>query len=164
MEQRVRGLTDISFTRSRRVLMLRIVLLIAALLVSARLFVDDAAAAAATDSASQVPVRAMQAKGFGSVLATRGHRALYYWTPEKAAPGKILCVGECAKVWPVLTVPRGTAVPRKVAGYKGTFGTIRRPDGRLQLTYNRLPLYTYAHEGPRQVLCNDVDGWFVIRL
>jgi predicted lipoprotein with Yx(FWY)xxD motif len=106
----------------------------------------------------------MQAKGFGSVLATRGHRALYYWTPEKNAPGKIFCVGECAKAWPVLTVPKGTPVPRKVAGYKGTFGTIRRPDGRLQLTYNRLPLYTYAHEGPRQVLCDDVDGWFVIRL
>ncbi len=47
---------------------------------------------------------------------------------------------------------------------KGVFGVIRRPDGRLQVTHNRLPLYTYAHEAPDQVLCDDVDGWFVVRV
>ena len=52
---------------------------------------------------------------------------------------------------------------RRVPGLDGSFSTIRRPDGRLQLTYDRLPLYTYAHEGPREVLCNDVDGWFVVK-
>jgi hypothetical protein len=25
-------------------------------------------------------------------------------------------------------------------------------------------VYTYVHEGPRQVLCNNVDGWFVVRV
>jgi hypothetical protein len=55
-------------------------------------------------------------------------------------------------------------VPKRVAGIKGTFGTIRRPDGKRQVTFNRLPVYTYAHEGPTQVLCNNVDGWFVVRL
>jgi predicted lipoprotein with Yx(FWY)xxD motif len=55
-------------------------------------------------------------------------------------------------------------VPKRVAGISGTFGLVRRPDGRLQVTHNGLPVYTYAHEGPRQVLCNNVDGWFVVRL
>jgi hypothetical protein len=32
------------------------------------------------------------------------------------------------------------------------------------VTHNRLPIYTYAHERPNQVLCNDVDGWFVVRV
>ena len=59
---------------------------------------------------------------------------------------------------------KGVVVPRRIAGFRGTFGTIVRPNGRRQLTYNRLPLYTYAHEGPRQVLCDDVDGWFVVRV
>jgi hypothetical protein len=38
------------------------------------------------------------------------------------------------------------------------------PDGRLPVTFRGLPVYTYAHEGPTQVLCDDVDGWFVVRL
>ena len=45
-----------------------------------------------------------------------------------------------------------------------SFMGIRRPDGRLQVTHNRLPIYSYAHERPNQVLCNNVDGWFVVRV
>ena len=55
-------------------------------------------------------------------------------------------------------------MPRRIGGIKGTFGVIRRPDGKLQVTHDRLPVYTYAHEGPRQVLCDNVDGWFVVRV
>jgi predicted lipoprotein with Yx(FWY)xxD motif len=55
-------------------------------------------------------------------------------------------------------------VRKHVAGISGAFGVVRRPNGRLQLTHKGLPVYTYAHEGPRQVLCNNVDGWFVVRL
>ena len=55
-------------------------------------------------------------------------------------------------------------VPRKVSGIRGTFGTVRRPDGRRQVTFNGLAIYTYAHEGPGQVLCNNVNGWFVVRV
>ena len=32
-------------------------------------------------------VKTMKTAGFGLVLATAGDRALYYWTPEKRAPG-----------------------------------------------------------------------------
>jgi predicted lipoprotein with Yx(FWY)xxD motif len=54
-------------------------------------------------------------------------------------------------------------VPATIRGVAGRFGTVRRPDGRRQVTYQGRPIYSYAHEGPRQVLCNDVDGWFVAR-
>jgi predicted lipoprotein with Yx(FWY)xxD motif len=122
-------------------------------------------ASGSTDAAAAKPlVKKLKTQAFGNVLVTRGNRALYYWTPEKRNPGKIVCTGQCARAWPPLIVPKGVQVPRKLAGFKGTFGTIKRPDGRRQLTYNRLPLYTYAHEGPGQVLCNDVDGWFVVRV
>jgi predicted lipoprotein with Yx(FWY)xxD motif len=109
------------------------------------------------------PVLEQRAEGFGTVLATRGHRALYYWNVEKR-DFKIHCTGACAEAWPPLLVRSKAAVPRKIRGIKGTFGTIRRPDGRLQVTWNRLPLYTYAHERPFQVLCDNVDGWFVVRV
>jgi predicted lipoprotein with Yx(FWY)xxD motif len=101
---------------------------------------------------------------FGPILATKGKKALYYWNVEKQAGGKIRCTGACARAWPPLIVRSRASVPRKVAGISGTFGTIRRPDGRLQVRHNGLPVYTYAHERPEQVLCDDVDGWFVVRL
>jgi predicted lipoprotein with Yx(FWY)xxD motif len=121
-------------------------------------------ATASPTAASAAPVKSMQASGFGRVLATLGNRALYYWTPEKRRPGTIVCTGACARAWPVLFVRKGVTVRKRYPGFKGVFGTIRRPDGRRQLTYNRLPLYTYAHEGPREVRCDDVDGWFVVRV
>jgi predicted lipoprotein with Yx(FWY)xxD motif len=99
---------------------------------------------------------------FGSILTTPKKQALYYWRVEKRAGGKIRCTGSCARLWPPLYA-KG-AVPTHVAGIKGTFGSIRRPDGRRQVTFNGLAAYTYVHEGPRQVLCDNVNGWFVVRL
>jgi predicted lipoprotein with Yx(FWY)xxD motif len=99
---------------------------------------------------------------FGPILATPKKQALYHWTQENDF--RIHCTGSCARLWPPLVVRSKAAVTRHVAGIEGTFGTIRRPDGRLQVTFNRRPVYTYVHEGPAQVLCNDVNGWFVVRL
>ena len=101
---------------------------------------------------------------FGAILATPKKQALYYWSVEKRAGGKIRCKGACARAWPPLIVRRRSAVPRRIAGISGRFGVIRRPDGRLQVTHGGLAVYTYAHEAPEQVLCDDVDGWFVVRL
>jgi predicted lipoprotein with Yx(FWY)xxD motif len=108
------------------------------------------------------PARTMKAAGFGTVLASSNYQALYYWSKEPR--GTIRCTRACAKLWPPLIVPRGTTVARTRAGIKGTFGTIRRPDGRRQLTHDGRPVYSYVHEGPRKVLCDDVDGWFVVRV
>jgi predicted lipoprotein with Yx(FWY)xxD motif len=99
---------------------------------------------------------------FGAILATPTKQALYYWQVEKRAGGKIRCAGACAKLWPPLYAK--FSFPAHVKGIKGTFGTVKRPDGRKQVTYNGLAVYTYAHEGPTQVLCDNVNGWFVVRL
>ena len=120
-----------------------------------------APALSATDMTTP-PVIKQRATGFGSILARRDHQVLYYWNVEKR-DFKVHCTGACAKAWPPLIVRSRAAVPLRITGITGTFGTIRRPDGRLQVTRNRLPLYTYAHEKPYQVLCNNVNGWFVAR-
>jgi predicted lipoprotein with Yx(FWY)xxD motif len=99
---------------------------------------------------------------FGPILATPKKQALYYWTQENDF--RVHCTGSCARLWPPLVVRSKAAVTLHVAGIRGTFGTIRRPDGRLQVTFNRRPVYSYVHEGPTQVLCDDVNGWFVVRL
>jgi predicted lipoprotein with Yx(FWY)xxD motif len=109
------------------------------------------------------PVLKQRDARFGNILARRDHKALYYWNVEKR-DFKVHCTGACAVAWPPLLVKTAAAVPRRITGIKGVFGTIRRPSGRLQVTWNRLPLYTYVNEGPYQVLCDDVDGWFVVRV
>jgi len=119
--------------------------------------------AAVSAMAPHAPVGKLQTTKFGPVLVTSKKQALYYWNREKRAGGKIRCVGACAKAWPPLIVKSRRIDPR-VAGIRGRFGTVRRPDGRFQVTYNGVAVYTYAHEGPKQVKCNNVDGWFVVRL
>jgi predicted lipoprotein with Yx(FWY)xxD motif len=122
------------------------------------------APSAMTGSAARAPVIKYQDDQFGPILTTRSKQPLYYWNVEKRAGGRIKCKGSCARAWPPLIVRRASAVPRRIAGIPGRFGVIRRPDGRLQVKHRGLPVYTYAHELPEQVLCDDVDGWFVVRL
>lgn len=129
-----------------------------ALALAAAFLVPAAAAAPAA------PVTKIRAAGFGTVLARRDRQALYYWQVEKRAGGKVRCVGTCAALWPPLLVRSVAAVPKRVGGIKGTFGVIRRPNGKLQVTHNGLPVYTYVHEGPGEVRCDNVNGWFVVRL
>jgi len=142
----------------------RILRRVALVAVAASLVTAGAVSVAARggEQATRAPVIKLRDARFGPILATRGHKALYYWNVEKR-DFKVHCTGACARAWPPLIVRSRTAVPRRIAGIRGTFGVIRRPDGRLQVTHNRLPIYTYAHEGPNQVLCNNVDGWFVVR-
>jgi hypothetical protein len=54
--------------------------------------------------------------------------------------------------------------PHALRGDQRNFGTIRRPDGSRQPTLDRRALYTYAHEKPGQVLCNNVDNWFAVKI
>jgi predicted lipoprotein with Yx(FWY)xxD motif len=121
-------------------------------------------AATRAETSMLPPAKTITVSGFGKVLATRKGQALYYFTPEKRSPGKIFCTGSCAAAWPVLYVAKGETIEKHYPGFMGTWGTVRRPNGRLQVTYNRLPLYSYAHEPPKVVRCNNVNGWFVVRV
>ena len=132
----------------------RIVLLVALLVVA------TGPAIAAT---AKAPVLKQRDARFGNILVRPDHQALYFWNVEKR-DFKVHCTGACAVAWPPLLVRTASQVPTRIAGIRGRFGTIRRPGGKLQVTYNRLPIYTYAHERPNQVLCDDVNGWFVVRV
>lgn len=120
------------------------------------------AATSAVAASASTPVVAVKTASFGTVLATRGHLALYTWHKERA--GTIKCTGSCAKAWPPLLVARGASVSKHVVGVKGSFGTIERPDGKTQVTFEGHALYTYSGDTPTKILCNGVDGWFVVRV
>ena len=120
-----------------------------------------AAATAVAAPATTGPVVTFTTAKFGNVLATRGHLALYTWSKEKA--GTIKCTGACARTWPPLTIPKGTMAPKHIAGVMGTFGELTRPGGKTQVTYDGHALYTFNQDTPTKILCNGVDGWFVVK-
>jgi predicted lipoprotein with Yx(FWY)xxD motif len=109
------------------------------------------------------PVVKVKNATFGNILQSKNRLPLYYWSVERRAGGKVRCTGECARVWPPLLVRSRSAVPSRLAGVRGVFGVVRRPDGKLQVTHRGLPLYAYHDDPPNTVLCNNVDGWFVVR-
>jgi predicted lipoprotein with Yx(FWY)xxD motif len=101
---------------------------------------------------------------FGRILFDGRGRALYAFTRDRRG-GPSTCYGACAAAWPVYyagsTLRAGRGVRQRL------IGTVRRRDGRRQVTYNGWPLYYYAHEGPGQVLCQNVREfgglWLVVR-
>jgi predicted lipoprotein with Yx(FWY)xxD motif len=120
------------------------------------------AAFAAPHPMHEMPLAiAMKVKGLGTIVETPKHFALYAWTKEK--PGAIACTGECEMTWPPLVVPAHTMVAKHVKGIMGTFGTIKRPDGRTQLTLDRRALYTYHGDKATRILGNGVNGWSVVK-
>ena len=126
------------------------------------LALTSGAAQAASEPMHPKLVRTIMDKQLGEVLTTSNRQAIYVWRSEPR--GKIRCTGACAKARPPVLVKKGVVVPMHYSGVKGDFGTIRRPDGSRQLTLDRRALYTYAHEKPAQVLCNDVDNWFAVQI
>lgn len=71
-----------------------------------------------------------------TVLTTLKGKTLYSLSVEKH--GKFICTGGCVATWKPLTVSAGTRPTGPVK-----LGTIKRPDGKTQVTYKGLPLYTF---------------------
>jgi predicted lipoprotein with Yx(FWY)xxD motif len=93
-------------------------------------------------AATTATVKASQNAKLGTIVVTGSGLTLYHLTGE--THGSIKCSGVCAKFWPPLLV-NGTGRPLPGAGITASkLATVKRPDGRLQVTYNGLPLYRYA--------------------
>src|SRR3954447_15870122 len=120
---------------------------------AALVFAAHTALASRDDAMKPHLVRTIMDAKLGEVMTTGGKQAIYVWNREPK--GTVKCSGQCAKAWPPVLVKSGVVVPMHVKGIMGEFGTVRRAGGARQLTFNRRALYTYAHEKPGQVLCND---------
>jgi predicted lipoprotein with Yx(FWY)xxD motif len=99
---------------------------------------------------------------FGDILFDSKRQAIYIF--ERDEKDKTNCYGDCADAWP----PVFTKVkPRAGKGVdQSMLGTTKRRDGKLQVTYSGKPLYYYAHEGPGEVKCHNVNlnggFWWVL--
>ena len=99
---------------------------------------------------------------YGSMLFGANRQAIYIF--ENDPRGRTVCYGECAVAWPpVFTKGK----PRAGRGVRAALlGTVRRRNGRRQVTYAGKPLYFYAHEGRGEVRCHNVNLngglWWVV--
>jgi predicted lipoprotein with Yx(FWY)xxD motif len=126
----------------RRSILLPILLGAAALLVAACGSSDDNSVASSAASAGGL-VSVSTVDGT-DVLADSAGKTLY--TAPVEQDGKILCVDGCTSFWdPVL----GTSADAEQAAGEldANLNVVKRPDGESQLTFDGLPLYTFAEEG-----------------
>ena len=102
----------------------------------------QASSPAATGGASSiVTVSLATVSGIpGKALVGSNGRTLYLFQADKS--GTSACAGACAAAWPPFTV---TGTPKAGSGVsQSLLGTITRPDGTMQLTYNGHPLYYFT--------------------
>jgi predicted lipoprotein with Yx(FWY)xxD motif len=120
-------------------------------------------ALAANHSAGRGPTVAVAGSKLGRILVDGRGRTLYLF--EKDKRGKSACAGQCAGYWPPLIA---SGKPRATAGAKASLlGTTKRADGRLQVTYNHHPLYTFVKDTRKgQTNGEEVDAfgaeWYAV--
>ena len=78
------------------------------------------------------------------VLADSAGKTLYGAAVEKG--GEIHCVAACASTWKPMLASAANA-EKAAADVDANLGVVKRPDGNEQLTFDGLPLYTFAEEG-----------------
>jgi predicted lipoprotein with Yx(FWY)xxD motif len=101
---------------------------------------------------------------YGPALTDRRGFALYLFTHDRSTNST--CYGACATAWPPYVVSErpsnaGRGAPPRL------LGSVRRRDGRTQVTYRGHPLYYYLGDRhPGQVLCQAVvefgGTWYVV--
>lgn len=136
--------------------MKRLLLSIAALVAFGVLAVGLAGASASDHSAKGGGTVATAGSKLGRILVDTRGRTLYLFAADKH--GKSACNGTCAGFWPPL-IASGKPVAKSGAR-ASLLGTIRRADGRLQVTYNHHPLYTFVKDtGKGQTNGEGVNGF-----
>ena len=99
---------------------------------------SPAAAAGSSPAASSSGTTLMSRTISGTPVLTNSAGFTVYWfAPDTSTTSK--CTGSCATYWPPVKGPATAG-----SGVTGTLGTITRPDGTTQATYDGHPLYTYA--------------------
>ena len=107
-----------------------------------------------------VTVSAAAVPGVGQVLVTSQGMTLYYLKTE--TNGSIKCTGSCASAWPPLLLPSGTASASAGAGVTGKLGTIARPEGTTQVTYDGMPLYTFTSDSTGVASGQGVSNFYAV--
>ncbi len=98
-----------------------------------------ASAAGSTATTGTVHVAKLPA---GEALVTEAGRTLYVFSLDAQKTPK--CVGTCAKYYPPLLTAHAPTAGKGVV--KGLLGVVKTSTGKLQVTYNHWPLYTFIED------------------
>lgn len=115
------------------------------------------AAAESTTAPAAGPELVARDTALGTVLTDGDGFTLY--TFDEDTPAEITCVGQCAEIW-----PPSLGAPQAANPLPGSLGTMARPDGSQQATYDGHPLYRFAKDtAPGQTSGDGVKGtWHVV--
>src|SRR4249919_1175148 len=105
---------------------IRLIALAAVALVA--VFAISAVAGAGSSTPTKRVVKVDTLSGGGSVLANLKGRTLYSLSVEKH--GKFICTAGCTSIWHPLVVAKGVKPTGPVS-----LGTVVRPEGKTQVTY-----------------------------
>ncbi len=123
---------------------------------------SPAASGQAGSAAAAVSLRAISGIPGKALVGSHG-RSLYLFEADKN--GTSACSGACAAGWPPDTV---TGTPQAGSGVnQALLGTIKRPDGTMQVTYNGHPLYYFVGDTGAGVANGEGSkafgaGWYVV--
>ena len=96
-------------------------------------------AAQTTSSSSSAVVVKSASSSLGTILVDSQGMTLYHLSGEQN--GKFICTSTaCLGVWHPLIAP-SSGTP---SGEVGSLGTVKRPEGTVQVTYKGTPLYTFT--------------------
>ena len=121
-------------------------------------------APAAMSGQESRPTLTARSSTYGKALFDGRGFVLYAFTRDHR---RSACYGKCAKAWPPYFASKGAL--RVGAGIKRSLlGTVRRRNGRRQVTYAGRPLYYYVGDtGPGVIRCQDVyefgGRWLLVR-
>ncbi len=121
----------------------------------------NAGSGGSTGSSGSVTVSSKSVSSVGNVLVDSKGMTLYY---DKAESGTIKCTGGCATAWPPLLLPSGVTAATAGSGVDASkLGTIVRPDGGTQVTYDGMPLYLFASDtSSGQATGQGVGGFYAV--
>ena len=124
-----------------------------------------AAPSAAASAAAGGEVYAVEAANgpAGAFLTGEDGKTLYVFTPDSKDTST--CLDACAGKWPPFTIAADDTL-KGGTGVTGTLATFARPDGKLQVTINGLPLYYFAADTKAGDTSGEGVGgkWFVAPL
>ena len=98
-------------------------------------------ASAPANSSTGQTVSVADVDGVGKVLVDAQSMALY--AADQEAGGKVVCTDACTTIWQPLTVAKK---PSADGDLSGKLGTVKRPGGARQVTFQGRPLYRFQED------------------